>query len=266
MALDATSERLAARRWPEPDPDPAGASDAGAVVAVHGFAQSRDCLGPMGDAIAARHQLTAVDAPGHGGSALHADADLWRGAELLVATGGAASYLGYSMGGRLCLHAALAAPESVERLVLVSCTAGIEEDRARAERVDWDEQHAARLEEIGLEAFVEEWLAQSLFAGLPSWARFDEERRGNSVEGLAASLRRAGTGSMEPLWDRLPEIGCPVLVVTGSRDERYGELGARMAATIGANAHHVVVPGAGHSAHLERPSQTTAAVLEFLAA
>ncbi len=261
MALDAGEDRLAARRWSDPDHRPTGDD----VVVVHGFAQSGACLGPMGPAIAEQHPLVAVDAPGHGGSARHARADLWRGADLLVGTGGVGTYVGYSMGGRLALHAALRSPELVQRLVLISCTAGIEDERQRADRVAWDEQHASRLEEIGLEAFIEEWLAQPLFADLPSWARFDDERRANTVEGLAASLRHAGTGSMEPLWDRLGSIACPVLVLTGSRDERFGELGARMAATIGSNARHVVVPGAGHSTHLERPSETTVALLDFLA-
>lgn len=267
MALDATPDRLAARRRSSPDTDVAvaGGDRAVPVVAVHGFAQSSGCLGPMGDAIAESHELVAVDSPGHAGSDRHRDADLWRGAELLVATGGVGDYVGYSMGGRLCLHAVLRSPELVRRLVLISCTAGIEDDRERAERAIWDEQHARRLEEIGLDAFVEEWLAQSLFSELPSWARFDDQRRTNTVAGLAASLRHAGTGAMDPLWSRLGEIDCPVLIVTGSRDERYGEMGARMAHGIGPNAAHVVIAGAGHSTHLERPSETTAAVLEFLA-
>ena len=267
MALDATPDRLAARRRSSPDTDAGVVGDDRPVpvVAVHGFAQSSGCLGPMGDAIAESRELLAVDAPGHAGSDRHRDADLWRGAELLGTTAGVGDYVGYSMGGRLCLHAVLQSPERVRRLVLISCTAGIEDERERAERAIWDEQHARRLEEIGLDAFVEEWLAQSLFADLPSWARFDEQRRTNTVAGLAASLRHAGTGSMDPLWSRLGGIECPVLVVTGSRDERYGELGARMVSEIGANARHVVITGAGHSTHLERPSETTAAVLDFLA-
>jgi len=260
VELDADLRRLAHRRS---GPTPVAAADR--TVFVHGFAQTSGCVGPLGDALAEGHELLAVDAPGHGGSTMHAQADLRAGADLLCATGGRADYVGYSMGGRLALHAALAHPGEVRRLVLIGATAGIDDDRERVDRAEWDEQHAHRLEQIGVDAFVAEWLAQPLFAGLPPWARFDEERRGNTVAGLAASLRRAGTGSMTPLWDQLATIDCPVLVVTGARDERYGELGERLVAGIGANARHEVVAGAGHAVHLERPTETASAVLDFLA-
>jgi 2-succinyl-6-hydroxy-2,4-cyclohexadiene-1-carboxylate synthase len=259
VRLDATPTALAARRrGPTVEPP------AGRTVFVHGFAQTAGCVGPLGQALADGHELLAVDAPGHDGSVRHARADLWRGAELLAATGGVANYVGYSMGGRLCLHAALAHPASVRRLVLIGATAGIEDARERDGRHDWDEQHARRLEEIGLDAFLAEWLAQPLFAGLPTWARFDAERRANTVAGLAASLRHAGTGSMDPLWDRLDGLDCPVLVLSGEHDARYGELGERLAAGIGPNARHLVVAGAGHAVHLEQPEATAEAILAFL--
>lgn len=236
------------------------------MVLVHGFAQNRSCLGPLAGALAQHHRTVRVDAPGHGGSDRHGDADLRSGAELLVDTGGPAVYLGYSMGGRLCLHAALAHPDEVRALILIGATAGIRDASERARRRAADDELAARLERIGLDAFLEEWLALALFDDLPDWARFDRERRGNSVAGLAASLRRAGTGSMEPLWDRLAELRCPVLLLSGARDIRYGELGEAMALAIGPQARHVVIPDAGHAAHLVAPRATTEVVQAFLGA
>ncbi len=234
------------------------------ITVVHGFAQNRDCLGPLRDALAAVAPVRAVDAPGHGGSAAHAGADLWAGAELLAATCGTTELVGYSMGARLALHAALAAPSQISSLVLIGGTAGIDDDAERAARRAGDEQLARRLEADGLERFVEEWLALPMFAGLPTWARFDEQRRSNTAEGLAASLRRAGTGAMEPLWARLGEIRCPVLCVTGEHDERYGALARRIVGGVGGPAEHVVIHGAGHAAHLERPEATCDAVAAFL--
>lgn len=234
------------------------------VVLVHGFAQNRRCLGPLATALAEQHRTVLLDAPGHGGSARHAGADLRAGAELLVDTAGPGVYLGYSMGGRLCLHAALARPDDVRALILIGATAGIRDDAERAHRRDADDELAAKLERIGLPAFLDEWLALELFADLPNWARFDEERRTNSVAGLAASLRHAGTGSMEPLWDRLPELRCPVLLLSGRRDTRYGELGDAMARGIGPHAHHLTIPDAGHAAHLVAPEATIEVVGSFL--
>ena len=243
---------------------PAGSPDAPTVSLVHGFAQTAACFGPFGAAVEAQHPVRRVDQPGHGGSLRHLHADLDEGADLLVRTVGRSVLVGYSMGARLALTAAVRHPEHVPALVLIGGTAGLEDPDERAARRAEDEARAQRLESIGLEAFLEEWLAMPMFAGLPRWARFDEERRRNTVEGLAASLRRAGTGSMTPRWDRLGELRCPVLCLTGSRDERYGQLADRLVAEVGGPAGHVVVDGAGHAAHLEQPEATAGAVLAFL--
>ena len=234
------------------------------LTLVHGFTQTGDCWGPLADVLRREHRVIRVDAPGHGGSRRHAAAGLARGAELLSATGADTVLLGYSMGGRLALRAALDHPGTVRALILVGATAGIEDAAEREARRLADEALADRLERIGLDEFVQEWLAMDMFAGLADWARFDDQRRRNTAEGLAQSLRHAGTGTMAPLWDRLHELRRPVLCITGEHDERYGALARRLVAGIGANATHVEIPGAGHAAHLEQPDATIAAVLRWL--
>lgn len=239
-------------------------SDRPRVTFVHGFAQTGRCLGPLADELARHHEVVSVDAPGHGGSRRHADADLWRGADLLVGDSGPQVLVGYSMGGRLALHAALSHPDQVLALVLIASTAGIDDRHERRRRRERDHQLAQQLEVSGLEAFLRDWLAMPMFAGLPHWARFDEERRRNTVDGLAASLRHAGTGSMTPLWDRLAEITCPVLVITGADDPVYTEVGARLERGVGGPGQRVVVPRAGHAVHLEAPEAVTRELLALL--
>lgn len=234
------------------------------VTAVHGFAQTLGCLGPLGDALGRRGTVTLVDAPGHASSERHREADLELGASLLAATARGGVLLGYSMGARLALQSALDHPSGLRGLVLVSGTAGIDDPAERADRAAVDHARAAHLEAVGVEAFVREWLAMDMFAGLAEWARFEHERARNSVRGLAASLRRAGTGSMAPLWDRLGELEVPLLCVSGERDVRYGELADRLVERVGDAARHVRLAGAGHAAHLEQPGACTAAVESFL--
>ena len=190
------------------------------VVLVHGFTHTGRTWGPLLPALAAAHQVVAVDLPGHGRSAGYR-AGLWEAARLLGEACGQGAYLGYSMGGRVCLHLALAAPYLVRRLVLVGATAGIQDAGERAARRRDDEAQAAAIERDGVDAFLERWLAQPLFAGLPPDAGGVEERRTNTAAGLAASLRLSGTGAQEPLWDRLGALTVPVLVVAGERDERF---------------------------------------------
>ena len=74
--------------------------------------------------------------------------------------------------------------------------------------VQVDEALAARLERDGLEPFLDAWLAQPLFAGLPPEAAVRGRAAENTVEGLAESLRQAGTGAQDPLWDRLAGSRC----------------------------------------------------------
>ncbi|MBW3574744.1 MAG: alpha/beta fold hydrolase [Actinobacteria bacterium] len=235
------------------------------LVLVHGFTQTRHCWGPLADDLAADHEVVHVDAPGHGDSAGVA-AGLWEGAELLAEVAGGATYVGYSMGGRLALHVALAAPDAVRGLVLLSATAGIDDAVARARRMADDEARAQELERDGVEAFVERWLAQPMFAAVPPRYRFVDARRSNTVAGLASSLRLAGTGSQEPLWDRLATLAMPVLVVAGGDDARFADAARRLVASIGGNAELALVPGAGHAAHLEEPARCATVLRRWLAA
>jgi 2-succinyl-6-hydroxy-2,4-cyclohexadiene-1-carboxylate synthase len=233
------------------------------VVLVHGFTQTGASWATVADALAADHDVVCVDAPGHG-SAGGSTGDLWEGARRIGVDGGAAAYVGYSMGGRLALHLALADPTVVRALVLVSATAGIDDDRQRSARRASDEGLAQRLELIGLDHFLDEWLAQPLFAGLDADAQDRASRLANTVAGLASSLRTSGTGSQEPLWARLGKLTMPVLVVVGARDEAFTVVGERLVAGI-SGAELAIVPDAGHAVPFERPDAFVDVVRPWLA-
>lgn len=232
------------------------------LVLVHGFTQTSRCWGSVATDLAADYEVVRVDLPGHGQSG--PAAGLWDSAALLGDAGGPGIYVGYSMGGRLCLHLALAQPALVQALVLIGATAGIDDPGERARRVARDEERASSLEALGLEAFLHAWLAQPLFAGLPPEATCLDARRENTVTGLAASLRLAGTGVQEPLWTRLGAVAVPVLVVAGAGDGRFVDLGRRLVSSIGTNAELALVAGAGHAAHLEAPAAFLATLRGWL--
>jgi len=78
------------------------------------------------------------------------------------------------------------------------------------------------------------------------------ERRRNHAAGLASSLRHSGTGTQEPLWERLETCSIPMLVLAGANDPRFVAAGLRIAAASG--GVFAAVPGAGHAAHLEQPA------------
>ena len=233
------------------------------LALVHGFTQTRKCWGPVAGDLAPDHELILVDAPGHGLSNAVA-ADLATGGELIADAAGPATYVGYSMGGRFALHSALARPDVVERLVLIGATAGLESADERAARITDDDQRAARIEEIGVDAFLDEWLALPLFAGLDEATACRAERRENTAAGLASSLRLAGTGTQIPTWHRLGELQMPVLVVAGALDTKFAALGDRLVESIGRNADLALIDDAGHTAHLEQPERFLATLRGWL--
>lgn len=215
------------------------------LIMLHGFTQTGASWHPVASELGA----ACPDLPGHGTrSDVHAD--LWESARIITESEGAGIYAGYSMGGRLALHIALAWPHLVEALVLISTTAGIDDGAERAARRASDDALAAHAEEVGAQTFLDEWLARPMFAGLPASARAG---RSSDVHGLASSLRLAGAGAQEPLWNRLRTIVVPVLVIAGERDREYVALAERLAATL-PDAELAIVADAGHTVHLERPA------------
>jgi 2-succinyl-6-hydroxy-2,4-cyclohexadiene-1-carboxylate synthase len=228
------------------------------LALVHGFTQTGRSWARVAELLGG--EACTPDLPGHGDRS-DRPSGLWAGARAIGLECGRGTYVGYSAGGRHLLHLALDRPDLVDRLVLLGATAGIEDDHERAARVASDEALARRVEDIGVERFLDEWLAQPMFAGVPDDGRTDRLR--NTAAGLAASLRLAGTGAQEPLWDRLDDVTCPVLVLAGERDEKFTAIGRRLAAALPA-ATFDLVPGAGHAAHLEQPDAFVTLVRPWL--
>jgi 2-succinyl-6-hydroxy-2,4-cyclohexadiene-1-carboxylate synthase len=235
------------------------------VVLVHGFTQTLASWGVVGERLAGRFEVVRVDLPGHGGSG-GVRVGFEEAAGLVGEAGGVGAYVGYSLGGRLCLRLALDRPDLVPALVLIGASPGIGDPGGRVERREADEALARRVERDGVAAFLDGWLAGPLFASLPEEVAGREERLANTAEGLAYALRRLGTGTQEPLWDRLGGLAPPVLLVAGEHDVKFPGIARKMAAAIGPSAEVALVPGAGHAVHLERPAATAALVEEFLAA
>lgn len=168
---------------------------------------------------------------------------------------------GYSMGGRVALHTALAIPDRISRLVLVSTSAGLADDTERAARRAADEALAQEIEGGSIDAFIERWQALPLFAHDPPWVHAEvaaDERR-CTPPALAACLRGLGAGAMRPLWDRLGELRMPVTILAGGNDAAYDKVGRRLAAST-PNSAFISVPGVGHRVALEAPGEVARAL------
>nr|WP_188882710.1 2-succinyl-6-hydroxy-2,4-cyclohexadiene-1-carboxylate synthase [Alicyclobacillus cellulosilyticus] len=246
------------------------------LLLLHGFTLSGDMWRHVAGSLGRLRTCIAVDQLGHGASSAPDQPDRYRMEEAVadfVALMSALGHerfdcLGYSMGGRMALGLAMAAPERVRSLVLESASPGLADPAARAARRAHDEALARWLASVGIAAFVDVWERQPLFAtqeGAPAAERVRMRaiRLAQRPHGLACSLRGAGTGAQPSYWGRLAEWTSPVLLITGAKDEKFTRTAAAMAARLPA-ARHVVVPDAGHAVHLEQLAAYLAAVTSFL--
>jgi 2-succinyl-6-hydroxy-2,4-cyclohexadiene-1-carboxylate synthase len=236
------------------------------LVFLHGFTQTHhhwhECAHLIAKMLGDDPALVFVDLPGHGLSG--ADRlTIEQAAPQLVTLAGRGTYVGYSMGARHALAAACAGAPEIERLVLIGGTAGLRDPAEREARVAEDEAKARRLESIGVEAFVEEWLVQPMFEGLSIGDSDRRHRLLNTVEGLAASLRFAGTGAQQPLWGALAGVQIPVLVLAGERDAKFTAIGQHMAQAM-SNARFAAIRNAGHAPHTEQPRATAELIDRWL--
>jgi 2-succinyl-6-hydroxy-2,4-cyclohexadiene-1-carboxylate synthase len=221
------------------------------IAFLHGFTQTGRSWQPVLDAANFSMRAQLLDAPGHG-STQFADRDLSQIALDIVETISPGVLVGYSMGARMALHAALTRSTKISALCLISGTAGLETQEEREQRVQQDNDLATRIENIGVPAFIDEWLANPLFEGLNDSTNQRDDRLRNSATGLATSLRMAGTGTQLALWDTLHTITIPVLIIAGERDTKFVNLAHKLAANI-VNSELHVMHGVGHTAHLEDP-------------
>ena len=246
------------------------------LVLLHGFTGSGAQWAPQVAVFAEHFRTVVVDLLGHGQSDAPADPHRYRlercVADLAVLLGTLdvqrACWLGYSMGARVALACALAFPERVAALVLEGVSPGIEDPEERRQRVLHDEALADQIERDGVEAFVDAWMRQPLFAsqarlGPEALAAARAARCANSPVGLANSLRGMGTGAQESLWPRLAGFTVPTLLAVGQEDAKFRGVTENMMRRMG-GATVAIIPASGHAAHLENPSAFNACVLGFL--
>src|SRR5436190_2905478 len=191
------------------------------IVFLPGFMQHADTWDEVAAAVGQRYPSAVVDFA------------TWtfegRVGEILAAAGHGDVVVGYSMGGRLALHAALRS--GVFRgLVLVGASPGIEGDEEREARRVADESLAAWIETHSIEEVVARWERNPVFATQPE-ALVEAQRAGrlrHSPADLATLLRSAGQGALPAMWDRLGELRTPLLAVAGSLDSVYAAAAVRM--------------------------------------
>ena len=246
------------------------------LVALHGFAGDMSTWAKFVPEAAKRCTVVTIDLPGHGGSDAPSEAERYRidhvVQDIATAIGelgfSKTSLLGYSMGGRIALAAAVLVPDLCENLILEGASPGLTSPEARVRRQIKDEALADSILRDGIEAFINHWEKQPLFRtqqSLPPEIRrqIRSQRLKSNPIGLANSLRATGLGMQPPFTKSLPTLKIPVLCIAGEYDRKFTVIARRMCGKL-RNGRVAIIPGAGHATHLEKPQDFNKVVQDFL--
>lgn len=215
------------------------------ILFLHGFTGSSRDFVSLPHEIVANYRCLIPDLPGHGQTLVKEEAASFE-------TQGQVELLerwlqslevrkfhlfGYSMGGRLALQLAIHKSHLIRSLILVSTTAGIDNQIMRQNRANADIQLANKILTCDPIDFLTDWLSQPLFQGISDRGRdfLDREvRRRLPIQpsGLACSLKYFSTGVMPSVWHRLKDIKIPTLIISGSRDEKYLSLASKLVTSL----------------------------------
>lgn len=246
------------------------------LVLLHGFTGNRTSFDHLRPLLNKAVKAIAVDLPGHGQTPLTQR----KGREGFIETVEAvvelveklgvpsADLLGYSMGARIALGAALHKPERFGRIILESGSPGLHRRMERAERRESDGRLATMLRAQGVDAFVEHWESQPMFESLKRLppertAALRERRKSCTAEGLSGALGRLGLGFQPDYWPELHSQRLPTLLLTGALDEKFTLIARKMATELPVVWRHTF-PDSGHAPHLEVPEDYAREVLSFL--
>jgi 2-succinyl-6-hydroxy-2,4-cyclohexadiene-1-carboxylate synthase len=227
------------------------------VLFIPGFMQRGDAWRPVAELLPERYPSVMLE---HGESS-------FEGRLREIAGAGAERVLvGYSLGGRLALRAALRDQTRYLGVVTIGATAGIDEPSLRTARAEADERLAAWMEAAPIEDIVAVWERQPLFADQTE-ELIQEQRPGRLEQrpgDLAMILRTAGQGVLDPVWHELLRLDLPMLAIAGARDEGYTRAAKRIA-DLAPRGRAEIVEDAGHAVQLQRPGEVARLLEEFLA-
>ena len=246
------------------------------IIAIHGFTGSTRTWGPLGRFAQSEYCTIAVDLLGHGTSDVPETEELYNGDAYIRAFEElldkldipSVCWLGYSLGGRIALNAALSLPRRTWAVILESTSPGVKSDEERQDRLARDTILADWIEEVGIHEFVAYWESLPMWnsqARLPIVIRdqLRAQRLLSHPMGLAKTLRGLGIGRTLPLHSQLRDLRAPALVILGAEDIPYVNIGREIHQLI-PRSRLEIIPNAGHAAHLEQPEQFNATIVDFL--
>lgn len=169
--------------------------------------------------------------------------------------------IGYSLGARLAMHAAIAAPEKFSGVVFVSGHPGLTDAKERSARLERDAEWAERFRHEDWKSVVGAWNAQAVLKPAAGSHALDRREADFDREVLALAMTRWSLGRQDDLRSDLRALEIPVLFLTGGDDKKF----TSVIEDLGTPERHQVISGAGHRLPWDRPREFFAVVDDFLA-
>lgn len=245
------------------------------LLMLHGFMGAAGSFSHLADELGRFCNPVLIDMIGHGSTDAPDDPERYQLdqqledlSELISSRHFSPCYmLGYSMGGRLALRFALDHPAQISGLILESTTYGIENAVEQKERRHLDNKRAESIVR-DFRTFVEDWNKMPILRNKAHENDYlfesnEQLQRNQKPAGIANSLIGFGTGTMDSVKQRLPELNVPTLLIAGQKDKKYTDLALEMHGLLPASQVRVH-PKAGHRVHLDQPDWYLTCIREFL--
>lgn len=241
------------------------------IVALHGFFGCPQDFDPLREAFLPHCDWISLPLPGH--SFVENLRKSFSLEDLFLQIhsalqGRPAILLGYSMGGRLALQYAVNHSQSLKGLILIGASPGIEDLAERKARYAADVALAERFIDQSIQDAWSEWARNPLIASQknipqPVYDEMVKNRLRHNPAALAKALKAWSPGLLPSLWDKLHQIQSPVLLVNGSRDEKFTKINEKMHKLLPESVLKTINT-AGHMAHLENMNSFASIMKEWM--
>jgi 3-oxoadipate enol-lactonase len=235
------------------------------VLMIHGLGGTTNVWGVQAQALARRFTTIRIDLEGSGRSPPAGTLSIEGWVEdlhALVQAEGLTSVrlVAHSLGTLIAQHFAARYPEQVVRLALLGINRAPVDARRQTLRSRADHVRADGLEAI-VDSVIEGGLSKETRRSNPMVEAFVRELLlRQSSEGYARCCEAVATSTAADIG----KIRCPVLLIAGAEDAVSTPAISKTVAAELTDAQVLVLDGCGHWLPLERPAETTQALLDFL--
>lgn len=232
------------------------------LIFLHGLLGSAKDFMPMMNKLQPYFYCVAMDLPGHGSSPLLTSLSFAVTLEAILTTMyslslSKASFIGYSLGGRLSMLLHYYYPAYVEQAVILSAHPGLlPEERAQHRRI---QQQWMSVLQQDLNTFLALWYSQPLFATLdPKY--IITERCDVNATSILYVMDTLCLSKQPSMWHHIATSKTPLLFLYGEHDEKYRTLYSTLPPSIPKEG----IVKASHALHLENPLACCHTIHQFL--